>query len=100
METRRTRPSFLSDAEAARDRERVAVMVRGITKTNCPVRIGATDNFVVDYDDTHRCILVYGKEIPADCRFKLALSESETTAVISLLKQARAFFMNEFRVGN
>ena len=100
METRRTRPSFLSDAEAARDRERVAVMVRGITKTDCPVRIGATDNFVVDYDDTHKCILVYGKEIPAECKFKLALNESETAAVINLLKQARTLFVNEFKVGS
>lgn len=48
METRRTRPYYLSDAEAARERERTEVMVRGITKGKQAARIGETSGSVAE----------------------------------------------------
>jgi hypothetical protein len=55
-------------------------------------RIGETSNFVVDFDGNLRLVIMYGKEVPTECQFKLAFDESETMAVIDLLKQARTFF--------
>jgi hypothetical protein len=92
LETRRTRPGFLSDDEAARDRRRTEEMVKGFLKRKQATRIGETNSFVVDFNDQDRLVIVYGKEISKDCPFKLGFNESETTAMINLLEKARAFF--------
>lgn len=92
LETRRTRPAYLSEAEAARDRERTERMVKSIMKRKQVSRIGETSNFVVDYDDNERLVMVYGKDVPTECQFKLAFDESETRTVIDLLTKARTFF--------
>jgi hypothetical protein len=67
-------------------------MVKSITKGNRVTRIGETSNFVVDYDDNERFVMLYGKEVPTECQFKLSFDESETRAVIDLLIKARTFF--------
>lgn len=48
METRRTHPSFLSDSEAARDRERTTETVRSIVKCENVTKVGETSSFVAD----------------------------------------------------
>jgi len=92
MSKRRTHPGFLSDDEAAREKKRVEEMVRGFSKRQQVTNIGETNSFVVDYDAHLKLVLVYGKEIPADCNFKIGLNETETSRVIDLLVKARAFF--------
>ena len=37
-------------------------------------------------------VIVYGKEIPELCAFKLAFNESETKAMADLLAKAKAYF--------
>lgn len=95
MDTRRTRPGYLSEGEAETERRRTGEMVRGflIRKqvTNI-TNIGETNNFVVDYDRHERLLIIYGKETPKECPFKLAFNESETTAIMDLLVKAKAFF--------
>ena len=48
MDKRRTNPGFLSDDEAARDRERTKIMVRGIINGKQDTRISETNSFVAD----------------------------------------------------
>jgi hypothetical protein len=55
-------------------------------------QVGETRNFVVDYDNTEKLVLVYGKESPSSHRFKLGLDEKEVSAMINLLKQSRTLF--------
>lgn len=92
METRRTHPAFLSDGEAARERERTQETVRSIARRKQITKIGETNGFVVDFDSHERLVIVYGKETPKECPFKLGFNKSETTAMINLLKKAKAFF--------
>ena len=67
-------------------------MVRGFLRWQPSTSVGETSNFSVDYDRKNKLVLVYGKEIPRDCPFKLAFNESETSAVIELLTKARTLF--------
>ena len=92
MDERRTYPGFLSKDEAARDARRLQEMVRGFEKFNPVSRIGETENFIIDYDCAKKIVLVYGKEIPAECHFKLGFDESETCSIINLLVKAQPFF--------
>jgi hypothetical protein len=89
---RRTHPSYLSDGEAARESARTSEMVRGFLRWQPITSVGETTNFSVDYDRKNKLILVYGKEIPRDCAFKLAFNESETSAIIKVLTRARTLF--------
>ena len=101
MDTQRTRPGFLSEGETETDRRRTEEMVRDFLRWKHITNIGETSNFVVDYDCNKRLVILYGKEIPSECRFKLAFDEIEMTAVINLLKQARTFFKSkDSRIGN
>jgi len=93
MSKRRTHPGFLSDGEALREKQRVEEMVRGFEKFNPVSKIGETENFIIDYDCVKRLVLVYGKEIPLGCSFKLGFDESETSSIINLLVKAQTFFM-------
>jgi hypothetical protein len=53
-------------------------------------RIGEKAGFVVDYDGS--LVMLYGKEIQAECQFKLAFDVCETMTMIYLLKKAKNFF--------
>jgi hypothetical protein len=92
LETRRTRPAYLSEAKAARDRERTERMVKSIIKGNQVTRVGETSNFFVDYDNNERLVMVYGKEAQTEFQFKLALNKNETKALVKLLISGLAFF--------
>jgi hypothetical protein len=89
---RRTHPGFLSDGEAARDAARTTDLVRGLLKWKPAVKVGETNNFAVDFDRSEKLVLVYGKETPKECPFKLAFNESEIDAILDLLAKAKAFF--------
>ncbi len=89
---RRTHPGFLSDGEAARDSARTSAMVQGFLKWNAILKVGETNNFAVDFDRSKRVILVYGKETPKGCPFKLAFDESETKTITDLLTKTKAYF--------
>jgi hypothetical protein len=67
-------------------------MVRGFLRWQPITSVGETSNFSVDYDRKSKLLLVYGKEIPRDCAFKLAFNESEISAIIELLTKARTLF--------
>jgi hypothetical protein len=97
---RRTHPSYLSSDEAARERRRTGEMVRSIVRTKQaarPVeskgttRVGETDHFIVDFNDEEKLIIVYGKEVPAECGFKLAFDKDELRKIVDLLKKAYDF---------
>ncbi len=92
MIERRTQPGYLSEGEAARESERISNMVRGFLKWNPITRVGETTNFAVDFDRSKRLVLIYGKEIPQGCSFKLAFSESETDAITDLLVKTKPYF--------
>lgn len=116
MEKRRTNPGFLSDEEAARERERTSEIVRSIAG-NSPMnrkvrrnanrkqvarfvknpikRIGETDCFLVDFNYQDRVVVVYGKEIPKGCPFKLRFTMSDTSTVICFLEKANAMLDKE-----
>jgi hypothetical protein len=94
LETRRTRSAYLSEAEAARDRERTERMVKSIIKGKQVTRVGETSNFFVDYDNNERLVMVYGKEALVEFQFKLAFNKSETKALAKLLITGLAFFPN------
>jgi hypothetical protein len=81
---------FRREAEA--ERGRTEEMVRGFSRWEWVKRIGETGSFVVDFDVRERLLFVYGKETSKGCPFKLAFNESETTAVIDLLVEARSLF--------
>jgi hypothetical protein len=107
---RRTHPSYLSDDEAARERERTEEMVKGFVaarysgssverkqgeslfKSKGTTKVGETDNFIVDFDHEEKLVIVYGKEVQAECRFKLAFDKDELTRMIDLLKKTYDFF--------
>lgn len=92
METRRTRPGFLSDGEAAREARRTEEMVRGFLNWKPIVRVGETDSFAIDFDHKEKLVFLYGKEIPKEFPFKLAFNENEISAIIEQLAKVRAFF--------
>ncbi|MGD0029471.1 MAG: hypothetical protein ABSC91_11090 [Candidatus Bathyarchaeia archaeon] len=110
MGKRRTHPSYLSNDEAARERERTKEMVRSIVgishsgssverkQTVGPVkskgitRVGETDNFIVDFDGEKKLVIVYGREVQAECRFKLAFDKDELIQMVDLLKKTYDFF--------
>jgi len=65
----------------------------GIMRNNAQtMRVGEKNNFVVDYDGSHRRVLLYQKEKAALCQFKLSFDEHETMMIIHFLKKARNFF--------
>ncbi|MGA3290220.1 MAG: hypothetical protein ABSD42_08295 [Candidatus Bathyarchaeia archaeon] len=76
MEKRRTNPAFLSNDEADRGKPYI--------------RVGVTNSFIVDFYPQDRVVVVYGREIPLSCPFKLRFSMSETKAIIPLLQKAKA----------
>lgn len=92
METRRTHPSYLSEGEAETERRRTEERVRDFLRFKRVTKIGETESFFVDYDPQEGLIIIYGKEIPKECPFKLAFNERDTTAIIDLLVKAKAFF--------
>ena len=55
-------------------------------------RVGTTDHFTIDYDDSESMILLYGKEAPSSHGVKLGLSEDETSDIIKKLRQAKLLF--------
>jgi hypothetical protein len=73
-------------------KKRTEERVRGFSKGKEATRIGETSNFAVDFDGYERLVILYGKEVPKECNFKLAFNESETKAIIELLAKARALF--------
>ncbi len=89
---RRTHPGFLSHGEAARDSARTSAMVQGFLRWNTIQRIGETNNFTLEFDRTERTVLLYGKETPKGCPFKLAFDENETEAITNLLTKAKDYF--------
>ena len=92
MDTRRTRPYYLSEGEAIMERFRTKEMVDGFLKFKQVIRVGETKNFIVDFDRQEGIIIIYGKEIPELCAFKLAFNESETKAITELLVKAKTHF--------
>jgi hypothetical protein len=88
----RTRPGYLSEEEAARESRRTEEMVKGFLKWTPTVAIGETSAFAVDFDQRDKLVLIYGKEIPRECQYKLAFKEVELSAIIDLLSKAKAFF--------
>lgn len=109
MGRRRTHPSYLSDDEAARERRRTQEMVRSIVgisysgrsverkqaadlvKSKGITRVGETDHFIVDFSSEERLVFVYGKEVQAECRFKLALNKDDVIRMVDLLKKTCDF---------
>jgi len=67
-------------------------MVSGFLNRRPAIRIGETENFAVDFNGHEQIVLVYGKEVPKECPFKLGFNEIETTAIINLLEKAKVFF--------
>ena len=61
-------------------------------KKKLVTRVGEIGNFIVDYDDTERLILIYGKEAQTSHGFKLGFNEDDATAIIHYLKQAKTLF--------
>jgi len=55
-------------------------------------RLGETDHFIVDFNGEEKLVIVYGKEIQAECRFKLAFDKYDTRRMVYLLKKAYDFF--------
>jgi hypothetical protein len=92
LETRRTRPHYLSEGEALMESLRTKEMVDGFLKFKQIIRVGETKNFVVDFDSQEGIVIVYGKEIAELCAFKLAFDESETKAMTELLVKAKTHF--------
>jgi hypothetical protein len=108
---RRTNPGFLTNAEAARDRERLSEMVRGIVgeKPSRPTvsrsygrrqverqpnwnsirKVGESNNFVVEYNYDDKLIAIYGKEFYGGSLFRLRFSVSESKALGTFLARAR-----------
>jgi len=109
---RRTHSSFLSDDEAARERRRTEELVRSIVGKTHPAssvikkplpsfvwrnqttRVGETSCFAVDFNDKDKLVVVYGKEIPKECPFKLEFSQSEAVAIYRLLRKALTTMRN------
>jgi hypothetical protein len=104
---RRTNPSYLSNDEVARERRRTEEMVMSISHLGSSVerkqaaslvkwkgttRLGETDHFIVDFNVDEKLVIVYGKEIQAECRFKLAFDKYDTMKMVYLLKKAYGFF--------
>ena len=96
MGKRRTYPGFMSKDEAARDARRLQEMVRSFERFNPVSRIGETENFIVDYDCAKKLVLVYGKENPEECTFKLGFNEDETSSIINLLMKAQPLFKKRY----
>ena len=92
MDTRRTRPYYLSEGEALMEKSRLVEMVKGFKRFEQVIRIGETKGFVVDYDRQENLVIIYGKEIPKLCAFKLAFNESETKEIADLLLKAKAYW--------
>jgi len=49
------------------------------------VKIGEENGFVVDYDG--KLVMLYGKEVQAECRFKLAFDKDDIIRIIYLLRE-------------
>ncbi|MEX2721342.1 MAG: hypothetical protein Q6362_008040, partial [Candidatus Wukongarchaeota archaeon] len=71
---------------------RTTEMVNGFSRFKSVINVGTAKSFVVDFDRKEGLIIIYGKEIPKECPFKLAFNERDTTAIIDLLVKAKAFF--------
>jgi hypothetical protein len=107
---RRTHPSYLSNDEAAREGRRTEEMVRSIVcishsessverkqmassvKSKGTTKVGETENFIVDFDGDKKLVIVYGKEVQAECRFKLTFDKDELAKMVDLLKKTYDFF--------
>jgi hypothetical protein len=93
--TRRTRPYYLSDDEAAREERRTRDMVHGFLNYRdrknqkpkiCPTKkVGETENFVVEYDTVQDLILVCERHNMVECPFKVGFNKYEIDAIIKLL---------------
>lgn len=57
-------------------------------KSRVTTRVGETDHFVADFSGEEKLVIVYGKEVQAECRFKLAFDKDELGKMIDLLKKA------------
>lgn len=68
----------------------------GLVKSKGITRVGETDDFIVDFDDEERLVIVYGKEVKevkAECRFKLAFDKDDIKKMVGLLKKTYDFFL-------
>lgn len=48
-----------------------------LVKWKGDTRLGETDHFIVDFDGEERLVIVYGKEVQGECRFKLAFDRDD-----------------------
>jgi hypothetical protein len=62
----------------------------GVMQGTERVKIGEEGDFVVDYDG--KLVMLYGKEVQAKCRFKLAFDKDDIIRIVYLL---RACFLKE-----
>ena len=92
MDTCRTNPYYLSAGEAEMEKLRNKAMVDGFSRFKHVINVGTTENYVVDFDRKEGLIIIYGKEIPTECPFKLAFNEHETKAIIDLLAKTKGYF--------
>ena len=97
MSKRRTRPSYLSEGEAERERLRTTEMVNGFSRFKSVINVGTAKSFVVDFDRKEGLIIIYGKEMPKECPFKLALNEDEIKAKINLSAKIKGYFTEVFQ---
>ena len=80
----------------------VNVKAKPAVKLSQITRVDETNNFAVDYNDKDKLVVLYGKEIPNECPFRVRFSLSETAAVTRLLGKALEMMRNNpqtMRVG-
>ena len=58
------------------------------------VRIGESENFIVDRDKTNNTLFLYGKEIKGILSFKLSIKKEEIQTIIELLAKGKADLEN------
>ena len=54
------------------------------------LRIGESENFIIDRDKNQEMLLLYGKENYSVLPFKLGIRKEEITTIIELLSKGKA----------
>jgi len=87
---------FITEKEAQEkeNRKQAEKISKSSKKHSEILRIGETENFIIDWDKNQEMLLIYGKEITGDLPFKLGIKKDEITTIIELLSKGKTISDN------
>jgi len=86
---------FITEKEAQEKKKakQTKETMKEINKNRDTVRVGETENFIIDKDTNQKRLLLYGKEISL-LSFKLGIKKDEITKLIELLSKGKNILEN------